>query len=159
MIRIGTGFDVHRFASGRPLVLGGVNIPHDMGLDGHSDADVLCHAVADALLGAIAEGDIGKHFPNTDPAWKDACSLDLLGMVAARVRAKGGRIGNVDSTVIAERPRLADHVDEMRSSIAGALDIRSRDVSIKATTSEGMGALGRGEGIAAMAVALVEMRE
>ena len=159
MIRVGTGFDAHRFAAGRALVMGGVSIKHDMGLEGHSDADVLCHAMADALLGAIADGDIGKHFPNTDAAWKDARSLEMLGIVAGRVRARGGRICNIDSTIIAERPRMAEHIDEMRSNIANALNIRSSNVSVKATTVEGMGALGRGEGIAAMASAVVEMRE
>ena len=156
MIRMGTGFDAHRFAKGRKLVLGGVTIKYKAGLLGHSDADVLCHAVADALLGAVADGDIGTHFPNTDPAWKDACSLDLLRRVAVRVAELNGRINNVDATILAEEPKMAPHVAKMRANLAQAMGIRADRVSVKATTVEGMGAIGRGEGMAAMAVAAVE---
>ncbi len=156
MYRNGIGFDAHRFAPGRPLVLGGVEIEHALGLAGHSDADVLCHAIADALLGAVAEGDIGRHFPDTDPAWKDARSLDLLREVASIVRSTDARIVNVDATVIAQRPRLAPRISEMRANLAEAMGIPAERVSVKATTVERMGAFGREEGIGAMAVATVE---
>lgn len=156
MIRTGIGFDTHRFAIGRRLVLGGVTIEHPVGLDGHSDADVLCHAIADALLGAIEDGDIGTHFPNTDPAWKDASSIDLLRKVAVCVKNSGATINNVDSTIIAEVPRVTPHAAKMRSNIANALGIPAGRVSVKATTAETMGALGRKEGIAVMAVATVD---
>lgn len=156
MIRVGTGFDAHRFVSGRPLVVGGVTIAHEQGLDGHSDADVLCHAVIDALLGAIAEGDIGKLFPDDDNTWKDADSIELMKRVMKRVVANNSVINNVDATIVAERPRMAGHIDAMRQRIADALGIDLGQVSVKATTQEGMGALGRGEGIAAMAVATVQ---
>jgi 2-C-methyl-D-erythritol 2,4-cyclodiphosphate synthase len=156
MILSGIGFDIHAFAPGRRLVLGGVEIPHPQGLAGHSDADVLCHAVADALLGAMADGDIGRHFPDTDARWKDASSLALLRIVAERVRARGGRIVNVDSTVLAEAPRLGPHVAAMRAAMAESLGIEAARVSVKATTCEGLGALGRREGIAVMAIAAVE---
>ena len=155
MILTGIGFDIHQFARKRRLVLGGVEIPHSVGLLGHSDADVLCHAVADALLGAVADGDIGKHFPNTDPRWKDADSLDLLAAVAKRVKFRGGRVINVDSTVMAQQPKIAPHVEAMRRHLAKAIGIPVARVSVKATTMEGLGAIGRGEGIAAMAVATV----
>jgi 2-C-methyl-D-erythritol 2,4-cyclodiphosphate synthase len=155
-VRTGIGIDAHRFAAGRRLVLGGVRIAHERGLLGHSDADVLCHAVADALLGAAAAGDIGQHFPDTDPRWKGASSLDLLRRAAAIVRAAGLEPAGVDVTVLAERPRLAPHSQRMRGNVAGALGIAVELVSVKATTTEGMGALGRGEGIAAFAVATVE---
>jgi 2-C-methyl-D-erythritol 2,4-cyclodiphosphate synthase len=155
-MRTGIGFDIHRFAEGRRLVLGGVEIPERPGLEGHSDADVLCHALADALLGAVGDGDIGVHFPNTDPAWKDACSLDLLRTVAARLRAGGWRIVNVDSSVMAERPRIRPYVAAMRARLAEAMGIGEDRVSVKATTMEQLGAIGRREGIAVMAVAAVE---
>jgi len=155
LTRTGIGFDAHRFAAGRRLVLGGVTIPHERGLEGHSDADVLCHAVADALLGAVAAGDIGQHFPDTDPRWKDADSLDLLKRVAALLRERGARPVNVDVTVLAERPRLAPHAEAMRRNLAAAMDIPVGRVSVKATTVEKMGALGREEGIAALAAAAV----
>jgi 2-C-methyl-D-erythritol 2,4-cyclodiphosphate synthase len=158
MTRSGIGFDAHRFAEGRRLVLGGVDIKHGVGLLGHSDADVLCHAVMDALLGAVAEGDIGKHFPDSDARWKDARSVDLLKNVSELLRGKGWAVVNVDSTVLAENPRLAPHVDAMRSKLAEAMSIAVDRVSVKATTLEGMGSLGRKEGIAAMAVAMVERR-
>jgi 2-C-methyl-D-erythritol 2,4-cyclodiphosphate synthase len=159
MIRTGIGFDVHPFADGRRLILGGVPIAHPRGLQGHSDADVLCHALADALLGAVADGDIGRHFPDTDPAWKDADSLKLLAAVAARVRALAGTVVNVDATVIAERPRIAAHVPAMRERLAAALGVGVACVSVKATTMEGLGALGRAEGIAVMAVATVDVND
>jgi len=155
-MRVGIGFDTHRFKTGRRLVLGGVAIKGETGLDGHSDADVLCHAVIDALLGAVADGDIGRHFPDTDPAWKGACSIELLRTVARRLQAAGNAVNNVDTTLIAERPRVAPYADRMRKNIAEAIGIGVDRVSVKATTMEGMGALGRGEGIAAMAVASVE---
>ena len=156
MIRTGIGFDVHALAAGRRLVLGGVTIPHERGLLGHSDADALLHAIADALLGAVGGGDIGQHFPNRDPRWKDADSLKLLGVVVAFVRERGGVVVNVDSTVIAEEPKIAPHVPAMRERIAGVLGVGPDRVSVKATTCEQMGFLGRREGIAAMAVATVE---
>ena len=159
MLRIGQGYDIHRFAPGRALVLGGVTIPHPVGLLGHSDADVLCHAVADALLGAMADGDIGTHFSDRDPRWKDADSLDLLRRVAERVRQHGGMVQNVDATLLAEAPRIALHAAAMRTNLGAALGISATRVSIKATTLEGLGALGRGEGIAAFAVALLEVTE
>jgi len=156
MFRNGIGFDAHRFAKGRRLILGGVEIEHPVGLLGHSDADVLCHAVMDALLGAIADGDIGKHFPDSDARWKDANSVDLLRLVTERLRSKNWAVVNVDATVLAESPKLAPHVDNMRANMAEAMGITTERVSIKATTLEGMGALGRKEGIAVMAVASVQ---
>jgi len=158
IIRTGIGFDAHRLVSGRRLVLGGVEIRNSLGLDGHSDADVLCHAVTDALLGAVADGDIGRHFPDSDLTWKDARSLDLLKNVAERLGSKGMRVINVDSTVIAESPKLVPYTDAMRANIAGMLRIAVDRVSVKATTTEKMGALGREEGIAALAVVTVEKR-
>lgn len=156
VIRTGTGFDAHRLVAGRPLILGGVRVEFELGLAGHSDADVLCHAIADALLGSVADGDIGQHFPDNDPAWKDASSLDLLRKTAERVRARAACINNIDATIIAERPRIAPHVPAMRGNLAKAMSIPLSSVSVKATTVEGMGSLGRGEGIAAMAVATVD---
>jgi 2-C-methyl-D-erythritol 2,4-cyclodiphosphate synthase len=153
--RVGQGWDLHRLAAGRPLVLGGVTIPFEQGLDGHSDADVLTHAILDALLGAIADGDIGTHFPETDPAWRGAASLDLLGRALTRVRAAGWRVVNVDATVIAERPKLSPHRDAMRAALAGALGIDAVAVSVKAKTAEGLGTEGRGEAISAQAVVLL----
>ena len=156
MTRTGIGFDIHRFASGRRLVLGGVEIPAPEGLDGHSDADVLCHAIADALLGSIADGDIGQHFPNTDPRWKHADSVELLRQVVLRVKAKGFQVVNVDAMITAEKPKVMPHAQRMRERLAPVLGVGIEDVSIKATTMEGMGAIGRGEGIAVMAVATVQ---
>jgi 2-C-methyl-D-erythritol 2,4-cyclodiphosphate synthase len=155
MIRTGIGFDAHRFAEGRRLVLGGVEIQHPRGLLGHSDADVLSHALADALLGAMALGDIGHHFPDTDARWKDADSLVILAQSAELVRARGACIHNVDATVMAERPRIAPHLALMRERLARAIGIEPDAVSIKATTLEKMGSIGREEGIAVMAVATV----
>lgn len=156
MIRTGIGFDIHRFATGRKLILGGVRIESDFGLAGHSDADVLCHAVMDALLGAVADGDIGAHFPDHDPRWKDADSLKMLATVGKRLKNKGAVIVNVDVSVLAEKPRLASYREKIRGRLAQALGMEESRISIKATTLEGLGALGRGEGIAAMAVATVD---
>ncbi len=149
------GFDAHRFAKGRRLVIGGVEIAHDVGLEGHSDADVLLHAICDALLGAAGLGDIGHLFPNTDERWRGADSRVLLRDVAARVAAAGWRIANVDATIVAEAPRLAPHFDLMKQRIAADLGLSPARVGIKATTNEGMGFIGRSEGIAAMAVGLL----
>jgi len=158
-MRVGIGYDIHRRDEARDLVLGGVELPHEVGLAGHSDADVLLHAIIDALLGAAALGDIGQHFPPDDPQWKDASSLDLLVRALALVREAGFEVGNVDATVIAEGPRLAPHIPAMRERIAEALGVDARRVSVKATTHDGLGTLGRGEGIAASAVATVEDRQ
>jgi 2-C-methyl-D-erythritol 2,4-cyclodiphosphate synthase len=153
----GIGYDVHRFASGRKLVLGGVEIPHAQGLDGHSDADVLCHAIADAILGAIGEADIGHHFPNTDPKCAGMSSLEIVRRAVELVRAQGGRICNIDCSLIAEAPKIAPHLAAMKQNLARVLGLEVRRVGIKATTNEGLGFLGRKEGIAAMAVASVEL--
>ena len=157
MTRVGLGFDVHPLVEGRPLVLGGVDIPADRGLSGHSDADVLTHAVADALLGALALGDLGQHFPDTDPRYRGISSLELLREVVTRVRTHGGRIVNVDATIVAEAPRLADRLEAMRGRLADTLGLALDRVSVKAKRAERLGALGRHEGIAAMAVASVEV--
>jgi 2-C-methyl-D-erythritol 2,4-cyclodiphosphate synthase len=153
--RVGQGFDVHRLVEGRRCVLGGVDIPHEKGLLGHSDADVLLHAIADALLGAVGAGDIGMHFPDTDDRWRGADSAKLLERVGEIVREAGYEIGNVQGTVICERPKIGPHVDAMRANVALALHVDSGQVGIQATTTERLGFPGRGEGIAAMAVALV----
>jgi 2-C-methyl-D-erythritol 2,4-cyclodiphosphate synthase len=154
-MRVGFGYDVHPMVSGRPLILGGVEIPYLQGLQGHSDADVLLHAVCDALLGAIGEGDIGRHFPDTDPQYKGIKSILLLKRVASLVREKGFHIVNIDSTIVAQRPKLSDAIPRMVQEIAGVLEMESRRVNVKATTSEGLGFTGRGEGIAAYAIVLV----
>ncbi len=154
-LRIGHGFDVHPFAAQRPLMLGGIRIPFDQGLAGHSDADVLLHAIADALLGAAGLGDIGRHFPDTDPAYEDADSTKLLARVVELVSGEGYRPANVDTTIIAQRPRLADHIPAMRRHIAATLDLSESQVNVKATTTEHLGFVGREEGIAAQAVALI----
>ena len=154
-MRIGMGYDVHRLAEGRKLILGGVEIPWEKGLLGHSDADVLVHAVMDALLGAAALGDIGQHFPDTDPAYEGADSLQLLHKVGEILAAAGYRVGNVDATVIAQRPKLAPYREQMRKNIAEALGAKVSQVSVKATTEEGLGFTGAGEGIAAQAIALL----
>lgn len=153
-MRIGFGYDVHRLVEGRPLVLGGITIPFDRGLDGHSDADVLLHAITDAILGAAGLGDIGAHFPDTDAAWKGADSRVLLQKAMDAVRDAGYDIGNVDATVVMERPKLRPHIDDMREHIAECLGTPARDVSVKATTSEKMGFVGVEDGAAAYAVAL-----
>jgi 2-C-methyl-D-erythritol 2,4-cyclodiphosphate synthase len=160
--RIGIGYDIHRTDPGRPLVLGGVPIPETpFGLAGHSDADVVLHAIADACLGAAALGDIGVHFPDTDPAWAGADSTELLGRVVTLVAGRGWRVGNVDVTVIAQAPRLTPHVEAMRRRIAEVLNCPLAAASVKATTNEGLGPLGRAEGIAAQAVVLLvpDLRE
>jgi 2-C-methyl-D-erythritol 2,4-cyclodiphosphate synthase len=159
MYRSGIGFDTHRFAEGRKLVLGGVEIPHVRGLEGHSDADVLTHAIADALLGAIGERDIGHHFPNTEEAIRGINSLEILQRVGEILAEKKCRIANVDATLIAEAPKIGPHLEAMRAKISAVLGIDVLRVGIKATTNEGMGALGRGEGMAALAVASVEQSE
>jgi 2-C-methyl-D-erythritol 2,4-cyclodiphosphate synthase len=155
-MRVGIGYDVHPLRPGRELVLGGVRIENPLGLDGHSDADVLTHAVIDSLLGAAGLGDIGQHFPASDPAYQGASSQDLLASVVRALKQAGYRVVNVDSTVIAEEPRLQPHVAAIRKQLAKTLDIDAGAVSVKATSPEGLGALGREEGIAAHAVALVE---
>ena len=153
--RIGTGYDVHPLIQGRPLILGGVHIPHSLGLLGHSDADVLLHAICDALLGALALGDLGHHFPPGDPRWAGVASTLLLEEVMKQVHALGWRAGNVDATVIAEHPKLAPHLPAMRATLARLMDLPLDAVSIKATTSEKLGFTGREEGIAAQAVVLL----
>jgi 2-C-methyl-D-erythritol 2,4-cyclodiphosphate synthase len=155
--RCGIGYDVHRLAKDRQLILGGVTIPHARGLEGHSDADVLCHAIADALLGAIGAGDIGKHFPNTDESIRGISSIEILKRVTEVLRQRKARALNVDATIIAETPKMMPHIASMQMHIAGAIGIGEADVSIKATTNEMLGAIGRGEGIAAIAVATVEV--
>lgn len=155
-MRIGHGYDVHAFAEGRRLILGGVDIPHVKGLMGHSDADVLTHAVCDSLLGALAMGDIGKHFPDTDSSFKNVNSLLLLEKVKALLSAEGYGIVNIDSTLIAQKPKLAPYIDEMRKNLANAMGIPVTDVSVKATTEERLGFTGREEGISAHAVCLIE---
>jgi 2-C-methyl-D-erythritol 2,4-cyclodiphosphate synthase len=156
MTRCGIGYDAHRLVAGRKLILGGVEIPHSLGLEGHSDADVLCHAIADALLGAIGESDIGHHFPNTDESIRGISSIAILARVHEVLMMKGARIVNVDATLIAEAPKIAPHLHAMRAGIADALQMDVNRVGLKATTNEGLGTIGRGEGMAAMAVASVE---
>jgi 2-C-methyl-D-erythritol 4-phosphate cytidylyltransferase/2-C-methyl-D-erythritol 2,4-cyclodiphosphate synthase len=153
--RVGTGYDLHRLVPGRRLVLGGIEVPSDKGLDGHSDADVLSHAITDAVLGAVAAGDIGRHFPDTDPRWKDAPSLAMLSHAVAQADAAGYSVANVDAVVIAEHPKLAPHVDAIRRSLATVLRVESAQVSVKGKTNEGIGELGRGEAMAVHAVALL----
>ncbi len=156
MTRCGIGYDVHRLIAGRKLILGGVEIAHTHGLDGHSDADVLAHAIADAVLGAIGERDIGHHFPNTDESIRGLSSMKILRGVAAVLVKKKARLMNVDATLLAEAPKIAPHIPKMREEIARALKLPNERISIKATTNEGLGTIGRGEGMAAMAVASVE---
>ena len=155
-MRVGFGYDVHSFISGRPLILGGITVPYPFGLKGHSDADVLLHAICDALLGAIAEGDIGRHFPDTDPRYKDIKSTILLKDVLKKVRGKGFHPINIDATVVAQKPKLSDFIPRMVKEISNVLDMEAARVNVKATTTEGLGFTGREEGIAAYAVALVE---
>ncbi|RPH90254.1 MAG: 2-C-methyl-D-erythritol 2,4-cyclodiphosphate synthase [Calditrichaeota bacterium] len=157
-MRVGHGFDVHRFVDNRLLILGGVRIDFEKGLLGHSDADVLCHAISDALLGAAAMGDIGKHFPDTDPAYKNASSILLLKTVAQKLAVHQWQVVNIDSTLIMQRPKVSPFVDQMRENIASACAIQKEQVSVKATTSEGLGFTGREEGAAAHAVVLIEKR-
>ncbi len=156
MIRCGIGYDVHRLAKGRKLILGGVEITHSHGLEGHSDADVLSHAIADALLGAIGAGDIGQHFPNTDESIRGMSSIDILKRVAALLTEDKARVVNVDATVITEEPKITLHIPAMRKIIAQAIAVDGSRVGVKATTNERLGAIGRSEGIAAMAIATVE---
>ena len=154
-LRIGEGWDIHALVAGRPLVLGGVTIPHTHGLAGHSDADALAHAITDALLGAAALGDIGRHFPDTDDAYRGADSLALLAEAAQRVRAAGYEIGNLDATIVAQAPKMAPHIEAMRERLAGALGLRVGQVNVKAKTAEKLGPVGRGEAIEARAVCLL----
>jgi 2-C-methyl-D-erythritol 2,4-cyclodiphosphate synthase len=154
-MRIGHGYDVHRLVAERKLIMGGVDIPWDQGLLGHSDADVLLHAISDAILGAIGEGDIGKHFPDTDAAYKGADSLKLLAHVMVLADARGYRLGNLDATIIAQQPKMAPHIPAMRENIAAVLNATVEQVNVKATTEEGLGFSGRGEGISAHAVVLM----
>lgn len=154
-IRIGYGYDVHQLVSGRKLILGGIEIPHHKGLSGHSDADALLHAISDALLGALALGDIGTHFPDTDPQYKGADSKELLRLCYQKVREKGYMIGNLDATVIAEKPKLMPHINSIRNSISEILQSEIEDISIKATTSERMGFVGKEKGMAVHAVVLI----
>jgi len=154
-IRIGNGYDIHQLAAGRPLILGGIEIPHSLGLLGHSDADVLIHAVMDALLGALGMGDIGHYFPPNDPKWKGADSTILMKQVGEIISSQGWKVGNIDSTVVAEQPKLKPHLKSMRQAIAQTLDIEIEQISIKATTNEQLGPVGREEGICAYAVVLL----
>src|SRR5712671_6194434 len=157
MVHVGIGYDVHQLAGGRKLILGGVEIPHSKGLEGHSDADVLMHAICDALLGALGEPDIGHFFPNTDPRWRGAPSDVFLKEAARQIAFRQGRIVNIDATVIAQQPKLSPHIDGMKINIAAALKIAKKQVGIKATTNEHLGFIGREEGIAAMAVASIDL--
>jgi 2-C-methyl-D-erythritol 2,4-cyclodiphosphate synthase len=156
IFRSGIGYDAHRLVEGRKLILGGIEIAHSRGLEGHSDADVLSHAIADALLGAIGADDIGQHFPNTDESIRGISSIEILKYASALLAEKKARVTNVDATLIAEAPKIAPHIPAMRKTIAAAIGVSESTVSIKATTNEGMDAIGRGEGMAAMAVATVE---
>ena len=158
MYRIGNGYDVHRLVKGRKLILGGVDIPHSLGLDGHSDADVLCHALCDSLLGASGAGDLGKYFPDTDNKWKGVSSLVLLEKSGELVTERGYEIANIDTTIVAQQPKLGPHIESMTTNIAEILKINSRQVNIKATTTESLGFAGREEGIAAYAVALLQSK-
>ena len=158
MIRIGFGYDAHRLVVGRALILGGVNIPYDLGLQGHSDADVLIHAACDALLGAAGLGDLGRHFPDTDPELAGVSSVAIMKKVVEMIRQEGFELQNLDTTVVAEEPKLAPYIEKMIAIIADALEVNPRQVSVKATTTEGMGFTGRGEGIAVYAVAALTVR-
>lgn len=157
MLRIGHGYDAHRLVEGRKLILGGVEIPWDKGLLGHSDADVLLHALGHALLGALGLGDLGENFPDNDPRWKDVSSMELLRMIAEKIKNKNGEIVSIDSTIVAQEPKLSPHKDEMCNNIARILEIDTSQVSVKATTTEGMGFTGAREGIEAHAVCLIEV--
>jgi 2-C-methyl-D-erythritol 2,4-cyclodiphosphate synthase len=159
MARIGTGYDVHRLVAGRKLIIGGVDIPFEKGLSGHSDADVLLHAICDALLGAAGLGDIGRHFPDTAPIYKDISSLMLLEEVRRQLAEAGYRVNNVDATIVAEKPKMAPHIPAMVTNIAAAIKVDRSTINVKATTTEGLGFAGRGEGMAAYAVALIRKVE
>ena len=155
-MRVGFGYDVHPLVEKRPLILGGIQVPYLFGLKGHSDADVLLHAICDALLGAVAEGDIGRHFPDTDPQYRDIRSTVLLKRVMAKIKEKGFRIINIDATIVAEKPKLSEFIPRMVKEIEGVLEIEPGSINVKATTSEGLGFIGREEGIAVFAIALLE---
>jgi len=155
MFRIGIGNDTHRLVAGRPLIIGGVNVPYEFGAEGHSDSDVLTHAVIDAVLGAIAEGDIGAHFPDSDPKWKDANSFTMLAQTVRLAKKRGFHLVNVDATVMLERPKLREHINQMRENLAAALRLDVTSVSVKAKTGEGLDAIGRGEAVGAQAIALL----
>jgi 2-C-methyl-D-erythritol 2,4-cyclodiphosphate synthase len=157
-MRVGIGYDVHPLVEGRRLILGGVEIPFERGLAGHSDGDVLVHAIMDALLGAAALGDIGTHFPSTEPKYKDISSIVLLRQIAGSLQTQGWQVGNIDATIVAEHPRLSPFVDQMRERICETLGVGREQIGVKATTTEGLGFAGRGEGIAAYAIALVERK-
>ena len=159
MFRVGNGYDVHRLTEGRKLILGGVDIPHALGLDGHSDADALCHALCDALLGACNAGDLGAHFPDTDGKWKGFSSLAFLEKVGEVVKESGYRVVNTDATIVAQKPKLAPHVEAMKRNIAKSLGVEATQVSVKATTTETLGFSGREEGIAAYAIVLLQVSE
>ena len=159
MNRVGVGYDVHQLKEGRLLILGGVEIPYKSGLDGHSDADVLMHAICDAILGALGQGDIGSFFPPSDPQWKDAPSKIFLKEAASQIKKQNGQLINVDAMLIAEAPKIAPHVSAMKNNIAAALGVKPGDIGIKATTNETMGFVGRGEGMAAHAVASIQLPE
>ena len=154
--RIGQGIDAHRLVAGRPLMLGGVSIPHDRGLEGHSDGDVLLHAIADALLGALGEGDLGRHFPSSDESLRGIASVEILARVMALLRRRGFRVVNLDATLVAQAPRLAPHQAEMEAAVAGALEVSAQAVNLKVTSTDQLGAIGRGEGMAAVAVVLLQ---
>ncbi|HZW82132.1 MAG TPA: 2-C-methyl-D-erythritol 2,4-cyclodiphosphate synthase [Candidatus Deferrimicrobium sp.] len=158
-MRVGMGYDVHRLVEGRDLILGGVRVEHNKGLDGHSDADVLVHAIMDALLGAVGQGDIGKHFPDTDPTYKGISSMRLLNHVKGIVLEAGYQVGNIDATLVAQRPKLAPYIPEMVTRIANELGVKSSQVNVKATTTEGLGFTGTGEGIAAYAITCVLLNQ
>lgn len=158
MFRIGQGFDVHQFAENRPLIIGGVHIPYEKGLIGHSDADVLLHTITDACLGAIGEGDIGRHFPDTDPQYKDADSAELLRHVWSMVKQKGYTLVNIDCTIMAQKPKMATYIDSIKAKVAELLEADISQVNVKATTTERLGFVGREEGIATQAVVLIESR-
>jgi 2-C-methyl-D-erythritol 2,4-cyclodiphosphate synthase len=155
-LKIGTGFDVHRLIVGRPLILGGVEIASDKGAEGHSDADVACHALIDAIFGALGDGDIGGHFPDSDPAYKDISSLRLVEQTGERMHAKGYVLANADITIMLEKPKIAAYREDMRAALSKALNVEIARISVKATTTEGLGFIGRGEGIAAQAAVLLE---
>lgn len=159
MFRIGQGFDVHQLVEGRPLIIGGITIPYEKGLLGHSDADVLLHTIADACLGAIGEGDIGKHFPDTDQEFKDADSAKLLTSVWEMVKSKGYELVNLDCTIMAQQPKMAPHIQEMQKRIADLLETEKENINVKATTTEKLGFTGRGEGIASQAVVLIQRKQ
>jgi len=157
MYRIGNGFDAHRFKEGRKLIIGGCEIPYEFGLSGHSDADVLSHSISDALLGAASEGDLGKHFPSSDPQYKDISSLELLKISYDKIKEKGYLIENIDTTIICEKPKLAMYIGQMTTNLSQAMEISESQISVKATTTDGMGFTGRGEGISSYATVLLKL--